>query len=231
VWHAVLLDIVNVQEESWKKTLFKDIPLYNMSSISVTQALAEIKLTRSRMENALDQTFFIKLKKKRDMMDVARFSKEAVSSFQSYTDLVKRYNTLKSAVVQSNAVTTVNIAGNVYTVADAVERKRTVEFDKQLLTVLQTQYDKVKTEYEQHMITEQARVERLVTTELSKDNKTNVDVVNQLTETFLAQNRAEILDPLGLADQIRDLKRSIEEFETQVDWVLSESNGKTLIQI
>jgi len=231
VWHAVLLDIVNVQEESWKKTLFKDIPLYNMSSISVTQALAEIKLTRSRMENALDQTFFIKLKKKRDMMDVARFSKEAVSSFQSYTDLVKRYNTLKSAVVQSNAVTTVNIAGNVYTVADAVERKRTVEFDKQLLTVLQTQYDKVKTEYEQHMITEQARVERLVTTELSKDNKTNVDVVNQLTETFLAQNRAESLDPLGLADQIRDLKRSIEEFETQVDWVLSESNGKTLIQI
>ncbi len=202
-----------------------------MSSISVTQALAEIKLTRSRMENALDQTFFIKLKKKRDMMDVARFSKEAVSSFQSYTDLVKRYNTLKSAVVQSNAVTTVSIAGNVYTVADAVERKRTVEFDKQLLTVLQTQYDKVKTEYDQHMITEQARVERLVTTELSKDNKTNVDVVNQLTETFLAQNRAEILDPLGLADQIRDLKRSIEEFETQVDWVLSESNGKTLIQI
>jgi hypothetical protein len=213
------------------KIQFKDKPLYNMSSISVTQALAEIKLTRSRMENALDQTFFIKLKKKRDMMDVARFSKEAVSSFQSYTDLVKRYNTLKSAVVQSNAVTTVSIAGNVYTVADAVERKRTVEFDKQLLTVLQTQYDKVKTEYDQHMITEQARVERLVTTELSKDNKTNVDVVNQLTETFLAQNRAEILDPLGLADQIRDLKRSIEEFETQVDWVLSESNGKTLIQI
>jgi hypothetical protein len=202
-----------------------------MSSISVTQALAEIKLTRSRMENALDQTVFIKLKKKRDMMDVARFSKEAVSSFQSYTDLVKRYNTLKSAIVQSNAVTTVRIAGNVYTVADAVERKRTVEFDKQLLTVLRTQYDKVKTEYDQHMITEQARVERLVTTELSKDNKTNVDVVNQLTETFLAQNRAEIVDPLGLADQIRDLKRSIEEFETQVDWVLSESNGKTLIQI
>lgn len=202
-----------------------------MSSISVTQALAEIKLTRSRMDNALDHTSFIKLKKKRDMIDVARFSKESIASFQSYTDLVKRYNKLKSAVVQSNAVTTVRIAGNEYTVADAVERKRTVEFDKQLLTVLQTQYDKVKTEYDQHMITEQARVERLVTTELSKDNKTNVEVVNQLTETFLAQNRAEILDPLGLADQIRDLKRSIEEFETQVDWVLSESNGKTLIQI
>lgn len=197
----------------------------------MTQALAEIKLTRSRMDNALDHTSFIKLKKKRDMIDVARFSKESIASFQSYTDLVKRYNKLKSAVVQSNAVTTVRIAGNEYTVADAVERKRTVEFDKQLLTVLQTQYDKVKTEYDQHMITEQARVERLVTTELSKDNKTNVDVVNQLTETFLAQNRAEILDPLGLADQIRDLKRSIEEFETQVDWVLSESNGKTLIQI
>jgi|LauGreDrversion4_2_1035121.scaffolds.fasta_scaffold400610_1 hypothetical protein len=199
--------------------------------MSVTQALAEIKLMRSRMENALDGTTFIKLKKKRDLVDATRFGKEATGAFQSYIDLLKRYTALKSAVVHSNAITLVQIAAVQYTVAEAVERKRTLNFDKDLLSQLQTQYDKVQSEYNSHMVSEQARVERLLTTELSKDNKTNVEVINQLTETFLSQNRAEILDPLQLSERIAAIKKDIEDFETQVDWVLSESNGRTLIQI
>ena len=58
-----------------------------------------------------------------------------------------------------------------------------------------------------------------------------MEVVSQLTDTFLAQNRAEIVDPLGLVEQINKLERHIEYFETQVDWVLSESNGRTLITL
>jgi hypothetical protein len=41
----------------------------------------------------------------------------------------------------------------------------------------------------------------------------------------------EVVDPLGLAEQIKKLERHIKDFETQVDWVLSESNGKTLITL
>jgi phosphate uptake regulator len=76
---------------------------------------------------------------------------------------------------------------------------------------------------------EQQRVERLLTTELAKDAKTNVEVVQQLTITFLAQNKATVLDPLGLADKIESLSKAIEDFETQVDYSLSESNGRTTI--
>jgi hypothetical protein len=74
-------------------------------------------------------------------------------------------------------------------------------------------------------------VERFFTTKLEKESKTNMEVVSQLTDTFLAQNRAEIVDPLGLVEQINKLERHIEYFETQVDWVLSESNGRTLITL
>jgi hypothetical protein len=73
------------------------------------------------------------------------------------------------------------------------------------------------------------RVERLIQTELGKDAKTNVEVITQLSETFLAQNKAEIVDPLNLAKEIAALNKAIEDFETKVDWVLSESNGKTTI--
>ena len=202
-----------------------------MPSISITQALAELKLLRRRMDSALDGTRFVMLKKKRDTLDVARFNTEAVASYQSYIDLLTRYNILKSAIVHSNAVTEVTVAGQTYTVAGAVERKRAIEFEKMLLESLRNQYQEVQKAFDTHQVTEQARVERLLQVELGKDTKTNVETITTLTETFLAQNKAEILDPLGLAEKITSLSKSIEEFDTKVDWVLSESNGRTLITI
>jgi hypothetical protein len=200
-----------------------------MPSISITQALAELKLMQRRMASALDGERFIVVKKKRDNLDTARFSTEATAGYQSYIDLLNRYNAFKAAIVQSNAVTEVAVGGVTYTVAAAVERKRSIELEKTLLNVMREQYAAVQREFEEHQRQEQIRVERLLQAELSKDTKTNVETVTALTETFLAQNKAEIVDPLGLAARISALAKSIDDFETKVDWVLSESNGRTMI--
>ena len=202
-----------------------------MSDISVSQALAELKLLRKRIQNVTTHSVFTVLKKKRDLLDTTKFSSEALGSYRSYKDLLARYNAIKAAIVLSNATTMVSIDGVNYTVADAVERKKTIEMEKEMLKTMQLQYDMVHRDYDNHTATENARVERLIQTELGKDTKTNVEVIQQLSETFLAQNKAEIVDPLNLADKIRDLNKSIENFETKVDWVLSESNGKTTITL
>jgi len=201
------------------------------SSISIAQALSELKLLRRRMDNALAGEHFIMLKRKRDNVDAVRFATEATAAYQSFTDLFSRYNAMKAAIVQSNAVTEVTIAGTKYTVAAAVERKRTIDIEKSLLETMRRQHTAVQREFEEHRKAEQIRVERLLQAELGKDTKTNVDTVTSLMETFLAQNSAEILDPLGLAARIAALSKSIEEFETKVDWVLSESNGRTMISV
>jgi hypothetical protein len=202
-----------------------------MYNISVSQALAELKLLRKRIQNVTTHSVFTVLKKKRDLLDTTKFSSEALGSYRSYKDLLARYNAIKAAIVLSNATTMVSIDGVNYTVADAVERKKTIEMEKEMLKTMQLQYDMVHRDYDNHTATENARVERLIQTELGKDTKTNVEVIQQLSETFLAQNKAEIVDPLNLADKIRDLNKSIENFETKVDWVLSESNGKTTITL
>ena len=202
-----------------------------MSAISISQALAELKLLRKRIQTATSNSVFTTLKKKRDLLDVPRFTADAQASYQSYRDLLNRYNNIKAAIVLSNASTRVSIAGTEYTVADAVERKKTIEMEKNMLHQMQMQYDKVKNDYDSHTSSENARVERLIQTELGKDSKTNVEVITQLSETFLAQNRAEIVDPLNLAKEIAVLNKTIEDFETKVDWVLSESNGRTTITV
>ena len=201
------------------------------STISIAQALSELKLLRRRMDNAIAGECFIMLKKKRDNVDATRFATEATAAYQSFTDLFSRYNAMKAAIVQSNAVTEVTIAGTKYTVAAAVERKRTIDIEKSLLENMRQQYTAVQREFADHHKAEQIRVERLLQAELGKDTKTNVETVTALMETFLAQNSAEILDPLGLAGRIATLSKSIEEFETKVDWVLSESNGRTMITV
>jgi hypothetical protein len=199
--------------------------------ISVTQALSELKLVRKRIDNVVDGVEFTTLKKANDMLDVTKFSAKATAAHQSFTDLLARYNALKAAIVKSNATTQVTIAGTTYTIAEAVERKRTIQFERDLLTRFQHQFTSVKEDFEAHQRNEQARVERLLTTELAKDAKTNVEVIQQLTATFLAQNKATIVDPLNLADLIRTMTESIENFETKVDYILSESNGRTMLSL
>jgi len=199
--------------------------------ISITQALSELKLLRKRIDTVTNSAVFTTVKRSNDLTDATKFATQATASYQSFTDLMRRYNTLKSAIVVSNATTKVTIGGIEYTVADAVERKRSIEMEHNLLSTMKAQYTATKNEFERHQLAEQQRVDRLLTTELAKDSKTSVDIVQQLTATFLAQNKATLLDPLSLADKIAEITRSLEDFETQVDYCLSESNGRTLVPI
>jgi len=200
-------------------------------TMSITQALAELKLLRNRLDRGLEDAQFVTMVTKKSRLDTARFAVQAKASMQQYTDLLERYNRIKAAIVQSNATAVVSVAGKVYTVAEAVERKRSITFEKTLLNKLQGQWMGAKGEFDHHQELEQARVERLLSTELSKDSKTNVEVVQALTKTFLEEGKAEILDPLNITSVIQDMRKSIDNFVTNVDWVLSEANGRTTIVV
>lgn len=202
-----------------------------MSQISITQALAELKLLRKRLDSALDDAKFVALKKKNSIQDVDKFGVQARASLQSYTDLLDRYNKMKSAIVKSNATTVVTVAGKTYTVAEAVERKRSVMYEKNLIREMKSQSSDIKEMLKDHQEAQQSRIDRLLSAELSKDSKTNVDTIKSLTETFMADNKAEVIDPLNIDERIMSMEKEMEDFETTVDWVLSESNGRTLISV
>jgi len=201
------------------------------ASMSITQALARLKLLRKRIDNSIGDGEFIKMKTKRASFDVDEFTRHAKGSYQSFKDLLTLYNTIKSAIVISNAMTNVSIGGKAYTVAEAVERKRSIEFEKHLLDQMRSQYNSVQRAFEAHQVAEQARVERLLSVELGKDAKTNPETIKILSDSFLAENKATIVDPLHLEALIKGMSEEIELFETTVDYTLSESNGKTMIRI
>jgi hypothetical protein len=202
-----------------------------MPEISVTQALAELKLINKRLDKAFVRTKWIAVSTSTRPVDAETLRKNAQSEEQSYTDLIKRREALKRGVVQSNATTRVKIGEWEGTVAEAVERKTSIAYKTALLDEYRNAYNNAQEDLRMARDAAQSRLDRLLSSELGKDVRTNPETIAALTTTFNSNNKVELVDPLGLAERIKALEAEIDTFTTNVDWVLSESNGRTMIQI
>jgi hypothetical protein len=203
-----------------------------MPQISVTQGLAELKLLDKRINKELSYVFWAKVSTKNSRVDEVALKKSAQAEYQSYMDLVKRRDTIKRAIVLSNATTPVSIGTKWSgTVAEAIEHKASLAYKKSLLDKIKRCMTTVDSEYASASEALERRLDGLLSSELGKDVKTNPDTITALRQSFLETNKVEIVDPLDLVNMAKELGDEIDAFETNVDWVLSEANGKTLITV
>ena len=202
-----------------------------MPEMSVTQGLAELKLLDKRINKGLGYVEWAVVRTKTNKVDEAELKKTSLSEYQSYTDLVKHRDTIKRAIVLSNAQAKVTIGKWVGTVAEAIEHKGSIAYKKKLLEKIKHNLATVNVEYKQATLALNNRLDALLGSELGKDIKTNPETIAALTATFMEKNKVEIVDPLGLMKMSRDLEDEIDSFESNVDWVLSEANGKAMITV
>jgi hypothetical protein len=200
-------------------------------TMSITQALAELKLLDKRIQKATDSVQWADVKTKSHPVDVEKFSRTAHAEYQSFLDLVKRRDTLKRAVVSSNANTHVKVGTWEGSVAEAIEYKTSIFYKKRLLDIMRAQLLTAKAQFKVQQENVDERLEKLLHSELGKDVKTSPETITALTNSFRENNKVELVDPLDLSQKTNELEEEIESFETNVDWVLSEVNGKTTIQI
>ena len=210
-----------------------------MRKISITRALQELKLLDQRINKEINSTKFITTKKVKSeklqngIMTVKEFEDNAKAKFQSLNDLISRRKIIKSLIVESNAKTTVEINGVTYTVADAIERKTSIEYDKKVLDMLKRQLSSCTTNLE----TENARIEQSkqqfinsVVGRDSVDSKLISDTTEIANKKFEGEETV-LVDPINIAKTIDKLEDDIIGFENEVDMVLSEINGITMIEI
>ena len=201
-----------------------------MAQMSITQGLAELKLLDKRLSKRLDQISWIAVSTKNKKVDAEELKKTAQSEYQSYMDLVQRRDMIKRAIIVSNAITTVTI-GKTWkgTVAEAIEHKSSLVYKKKLLEKMKQNTMLANEEYQNAVDEMTSRLDKLLSSELGKDIKTNPETITFLSDSFQEKNKVERLDPLSLGTKIKELEEEIDSFETNVDWVLSEINGKTMI--
>lgn len=199
--------------------------------ISVTQALAELKLLEKRINKSLSCIKWSDVSSKNNSIDELQLKKVAESEYQSYTDLLKRRDTIKRAVVLSNATTTITVGNWVGSVTEAIEQKSNIEFKKKLLVSMKNSLLQSQDNYKRKEAELESRLDKLLHSELGKDIKTNPDTIQALTKSFKETNKITHHDPLQLNIKVKQLEEEIDDFETNVNWKLSESNGKTTITI
>ena len=205
--------------------------------ISITEALVELKLYDSKIQKALRGVKFVGAKKKSsDKVGAFKednFVANAKSGYQSLIDLRANRDKIKEAIVQSNATTKVEIAGKTYTVAQAIERKSSIEYDKLMLMQMKEQWADATNTVDKENKKVDLQVDKMLETFLGKDSEKKVSEtdLSTISDPYRAKNEWELVDPLGLYQKIQDLEAQIDAFEAEVDVRLSVSNSVTYIEV
>jgi hypothetical protein len=164
-------------------------------------------------------------------VDAEKLKKDAQATYQSFNALVKRRDQIKRAIIMKNAITPVRIGTWEGTVAEAIEQKSSMVYKQTLLYNMKRQVSDMTESMKTEQKSVSDRLDRLLATEMGKDMKTNPEVVAALSTSFETNNKITLLDPLESGKVITALEDEIETFTTNVDWVLSEANSKTLITV
>lgn len=206
--------------------------------MTVTRALAELKLLQSRIDKGVAGFTGIDVFQRRSEgravkmnMPKDEFEKKARSSWESVNDLIMRRVAIKTALLRSNAETKVKIGGVEFSVIEAIERKNAIEFEKSLLRKMKANHTAIITSVEQARARLDDQVEKMILQNLGTDKKTDKEDFERIAKPFIEANEYNLIDPLELGKKIDALDESIDNFEAEVDFVLSESNAKTNIDL
>lgn len=209
-----------------------------VEKMTVHKALAELKIIDDRINSAIGGGIYCVENKhsneKIKGVPVNEYKRIIQGYYDKATDLIKRRNAIKRAVVLSNATTKVSINGEEYTRAEAIEMKNHgIEFDETLLDILRQQYNNAQAEiFRQNGDDLERRAEQYVIGIYgAKEGKTNTDDFEKTKLAFLKANEYELIDPIGILDKINTLEESIASFRAEVDAALSTSNALTEIEV
>lgn len=207
-----------------------------MEKMLVTQALNELKLLDDRINKAINDAVLVIAAKRSEKKVNPNLTKEefeirAKAGYQSVLDLIERRKKIKAAVVTSNAVTKVTVHGEEMTVAEAIERKSTIDYEISLLRQMQSQWGVQNREMNMQNMRMEEKIDKYIETFVGKDtSKAKDNELEAMIKPMRESGEYVLVDPLSIEKKITDLDDYIKGFKSEVDAVLQISNCNTYIE-
>lgn len=207
-----------------------------MEKMLVTQALNELKLLDDRINKAINDAVLVIAAKRSEKKVNPNLTKEefeirAKACYQSVLDLIERRKKIKAAVVTSNAMTKVIVHGEEMTVAEAIERKSTIDYEISLLRQMQSQWGVQNREMNMQNIRMEERIDKYIETFIGKDtSKAKDNELEAMIKPMRESGEYALVDPLSIEKKIADLDDYIKGFKSEVDAILQISNCNTYIE-
>lgn len=202
---------------------------------TIHRCLAELKTLEKRISKDISKIRLIDYKKNSSeksyetKLTEKDFKEQAKASFDSIMKLISNRNKIKNAIVLSNATTTVKIGNKKYTVAEAIQRKESIMYDRMLLESLKEQYKESNRIVNSNNQKAEEKAEQQVAAILGSDTKAEEKILTM--KNIIENNSWTLLDPIRILEVITFLENTIDSFETEVDHNLSVSNATTVIEI
>lgn len=206
------------------------------NKMTLHRALSELKLIDAKIAKTIESIEPSGISQKGKLVNNYYtnddFEKSAKSTLQSVLDLIKRKSQLKSAIVNANSVTSMKVAGEEMTIAEAINMKQAIVAKKLLVQSIERKHNNAKAIAEKSNKQVEDNALRLASAALQKDNvKINEGDAVAITEPYLEKNLFSVVDPLDAENLVKKLSDEISDFESDVDSALSEINALTYITI
>jgi hypothetical protein len=210
-----------------------------MITMNITRALAEIKRLDDRITRALSAQFVgvtigqnTKMKMAEGNKTPAQAQAEIQSAADSLQSMFAQRASIKAKVVASNAVTTVQLGNEVLTVAEAIERKKSIEFKRKYVATLQAQLNRANTDVKTHNDKLETVIETNLATIYGNDKgKVEAGMYEAIAKPQRETKEAALLDPLKVVDLVAKLQEEVSLIDTELDYLLSTSNAMTVIEV
>lgn len=118
------------------------------------------------------------------------------------------------------------------TVADAIERKDSIEYDEEILGTLKKQLSNARATVGQKNLNMELQIDKIVESSFGKDSrqKINSDDYEAIAKPYRTNNEYGLVDPLGIEKLIAQMEEAIQGFISNVDAALQISNCTTYIE-
>jgi hypothetical protein len=198
---------------------------------TITKSLSLLKTLKARYEKEVRNLECIavkhgtKLRRPYSSYNPDDFKKHSLSQIQSIEALEKRIVEIKTKIDQANATTKVMIGSREMTIQEALVEKSLMDLKKIRLGMYKNQLRQAREEFDMAVEENRKRVEKIV--QDKADKAAEEEVVKSVELAY----PVELIDASGLSERIKSLEAEIEEFESNVDYALSEVNSITRIKV
>lgn len=204
-------------------------------TMSINQALAELKVLRARIEAVRQKLNVAQVMRPCEDKIGAKTREEFMADqsalIQQHQDLLAQYQKIKAAITIFNATTRITVAGEENTIAAVIERKRSMDMELNFLRTLQSQYTTASERLRLENSQTQAKLEQFLTASLGTDKTRRAEDVDAQTKLWEARNKPEIVCPAGLTETIEAMRKSLDDFTTEINWSLTDANARGSITI
>lgn len=213
------------------------------NKLLITQALDERDLLVKKINSKIERINFVDGKKRNEdkviqqVITKEEFCKKVESNYQQIQNLIKRYQKIDEAIINSNASTYIETQFGTFSVAVALSMRNrlremsTMDFETMLRNKMEENYYEVLElkDLRNRRLEEDAEKMRLSI--LGKDGKCENDKPLSVVDAYIRENTVEFVDPLNVLDKIEALKDKHTTLLSELETKIKISNATTFIEI